>query len=116
MKRARPWPNGSRTESGTKHGPQRKVRCIRLGNKGANGYQHDLNHPNAKVRAAGFEPATCGLEVHCSIRLSYARKAFDYIGLTLLGALPSVPVASKVASLSSNKGWLAALSRSASPA
>ena len=30
----------------------------------------------SRVRPGGFEPPTCGLEVRCSIRLSYGRKCF----------------------------------------
>ena len=30
------------------------------------------------VRLAGFEPAACGLEVRCSIQLSYRRKNVMY--------------------------------------
>lgn len=34
------------------------------------------------VRLAGFEPATCGLEIRCSIQLSYKRESESY-GLQL---------------------------------
>jgi hypothetical protein len=36
------------------------------------------------VRLAGFEPAACGLEVRCSIQLSYRRRGFAGVLFLLL--------------------------------
>ena len=36
-------------------------------------YDNDHNPLKKMVRLAGFEPATYGLEVRCSIQLSYRR-------------------------------------------
>lgn len=33
-----------------------------------------VSREKSLVRPAGLEPATCGLEVRCSIRLSYGRE------------------------------------------
>ena len=45
-----------------------KIRTVEISKSG---------HPKGVARPAGFEPATCGLEVRCSIQLSYGRRAFN---------------------------------------
>lgn len=42
---------------------------------------------NDQIRPAGIEPATCGLEVRCSIQLSYGR-VYGLFGLFLRGPAP----------------------------
>ena len=47
---------------------------LRLGRSGANQARKPrINRDLSEARPAGIEPATLGLEVPCSIRLSYGR-------------------------------------------
>ncbi len=45
------------------------------------------------VGAAGFEPATAGLEIRCSIRLSYAPRVYSLIlpGVRMISRAGSAP-------------------------